>query len=1853
MEPILTEEELLRTQTVYGPEDPSKVFEEMLAREQMMAKELLAIAQKTIGERSMTFLVNDLINGARVDVWVRITESKNGLEFKIWEDTKAAPDGDLRAFYASVADSALIGTLKMTDLTGGALTATAYGSDSITKVGSSDTTMTGTQTKFDLGAEIGTSGAGHDFYTGFSFRLDSSLRALTLKDVSGQSMGVRLTSSGVTGGDSSKLVEVTSTKLVDAQNSVMSFDDTSVDRGITFDLLKDARAAMDGAASLTITTWKLGDTYHKAGETAIFDEKTGTRITVNADGTATLMGKDATSMSLREIIGQNLVYSVRAADLKDATSFSEDTSTTTLFINGTDQRGTTVTIDLRAEEGKALSFDMHDFVKDADRYDFYSFDLSEPQFAVYDAEGRLVDSKLWMDRIDTSSLIKFDRATGLVSLNSEKGVDALADGWTLEIKGGFKATNQFGDTIGDSYTVSVTGHNSQDGIRDINIPTLEGHVVKGNLLDMAAPVDMNDTFQVYAIDGQKVVWGSSARIDTIEAFAKLKAAAIGDGFDDDTDRAVLGSYSGEAMLMALGDTISSARDLIVYMKGSDLFMKLSTETMAILDKTVAEIDKAAGGAQAIDTLTAFKTIEGYFANNIDLPGFGEMDKFLLSLDVKAMLEKLGGTLDRAADMVSYFKNFEAFAKMDTNAIEGLNKVVAKIDASAGGGSPDSLVFQLASGGHVTLFKSGEFIYDAAGTDTSLGVGMTGKDGFSVQLVDAGGAVTDKGFVTIETEGVNTAPIFIGGQAIEGREGEYWSNTLAVKELDANDAVAFDRVTIATKVLDIAVMIEHDKQDLAMLERNFKKVASALSSKMNFYQERIQEDAAILDEAHKKYDGAARSLTEDMNKLNEQLVSLDRQLADRGYYKQLPELNAKYEPTILELNKAIEEATAKQDWTRVKELSAKLDSVNLEFTKAMDGLQSQYRDVFDAIAKTQEAINTDQAILDKLYQEIVAPAQDAYNNDSAILVELQHKFETLKADFTHNTEWLRTQIDALANAGETVDFFAGQKIIFLVGATLVYDQFGKYISDTTNMNSVAAGDQFSTDMIVSFKDGFDGVTSGKVSYVVDGVDDQVVVNDTRVELWEGKRVEGKFDAHDPDISKDGIQESAVLEQIAVDRGALNVKWHIENALEERKSVDSTFQDQSDVFAGRIKEASVIFYKASEAYNYFYKGTYIPTVEKISAELANISTMLEKYENDPVIMETLRTRDKTKTWYNDETNNLNNKLAEAQAAGDEKAVDMILGLIKELDAKYIETIAGIEARAGSVWNDYTGLVEKHAGLEAKILDLNTQLAGYDTAVHDAQAVVDQLTNDFAIVEAAYKADAGAIDAFIQDLSMSTEDQIIMFKEQLALAEKAFAANMEILQKDLESSVMASKMTQETFDGFYKGYVVDRADLLNVVDKYASAIKGYDAKLVEFYQGLTDIAAKFQPEIDELTQALAAATAKGDTAGIEMYTKELAAVNTDLALAQEKFREPWIPLLTEREKMMTELNAVNDKIVHLDAVYGEQQAILDTANHNVDLANAAIKEAGEGMAHTKGIYEGYIETANLVEFTIGGHHSHGHIHFANDVVGTFTAEGKYNFDAANSLSMSLGESDTLGMVATFADHLGNKTSGNVTVDMFATNENPTPVADTIAAAEGTANGNVFNLAANDTDTDRLDTLGLVAINGIAVTREILNNLPSETITTTHQADTLIHQYEGLVNGIFNGLYGADGVLNQEQLILAREYQAQIIHVLEKAAYEMGDVAGMSIADQLIRFTEIGGVDYIRNAQSTLFTDLKLPEAVIYAEQKFISQWRLVDTYTTTEVIPGKMEIELQGGKMVIDAFGDYVFTFAADANGTIPHG
>lgn len=116
--------------------------------------------------------------------------------------------GDLRGFFAHIADESLLGGLSVT---GTGITQSEFDANNVINLGGGNNLNGGgSPCRCDLGLEIGTPGMGSDDYQSVTFTLSHASESLDVSLFSEQYFGVRATSVGQDGsrGGSSKLIGV-------------------------------------------------------------------------------------------------------------------------------------------------------------------------------------------------------------------------------------------------------------------------------------------------------------------------------------------------------------------------------------------------------------------------------------------------------------------------------------------------------------------------------------------------------------------------------------------------------------------------------------------------------------------------------------------------------------------------------------------------------------------------------------------------------------------------------------------------------------------------------------------------------------------------------------------------------------------------------------------------------------------------------------------------------------------------------------------------------------------------------------------------------------------------------------------------------------------------------------------------------------------------------------------------------------------------------------------------------------------------------------------------------------------------------------------------------------------------------------------------------------------------------------------------------------------------------------------------------------------------------------------------------------------------------------------------------------
>lgn len=263
--------------------------------------------------RSVTFTLNQDTDSSSAPATVTITEQDDGqLLFQI--SNVGDSDnliGDLRGLFFDVADDALLGTLNFagTDVTG------SEQDGSVSNLGNGSTIRGVPDGPYEIGVEFGSQGAANDDLQSTSFTLSSSLRGLTLDDISLENIAVRQTSVGDADGsrDGSDKLYGDVPYAVNAIDDVAHVFEDEISTGNVFanDIDADAGDANgDGIADgLNITA--VNDDAGAVGQTiTVGAEDSGVSIVINADGSYSVNAEDADYLAEGETFSDTLTYTV-------------------------------------------------------------------------------------------------------------------------------------------------------------------------------------------------------------------------------------------------------------------------------------------------------------------------------------------------------------------------------------------------------------------------------------------------------------------------------------------------------------------------------------------------------------------------------------------------------------------------------------------------------------------------------------------------------------------------------------------------------------------------------------------------------------------------------------------------------------------------------------------------------------------------------------------------------------------------------------------------------------------------------------------------------------------------------------------------------------------------------------------------------------------------------------------------------------------------------------------------------------------------------------------------------------------------------------------------------------------------------------------------------------------------------------------------------------------------------------------------------------------------------------------------------------------------------------------------------
>jgi VCBS repeat-containing protein len=281
--------------------------------------------------RSVTFTLNQDTDSSSAPATITITEQDDGtLSFQI--SNVADGDnliGDLRGLFFDVADDSLLGTLNFS----GADITDSEQDGSVNDLGNGATINGVSDGPYEVGVEFGTQGAAGDDLQSTSFTLSSSLRGLTLDDISLENIAVRQTSVGEADGsrDGSDKLYGDVPYAVNAIDDVANVLEDTIETGNVFanDIDLDA-GDLDGdgiADGLTVVAVD-GDSNGVGQSIPVGAEDSGVAIVINADGSYSIDAEAADYLAEGETFTDTLSYTV------DDSNGGTDTATITVNVTG-------------------------------------------------------------------------------------------------------------------------------------------------------------------------------------------------------------------------------------------------------------------------------------------------------------------------------------------------------------------------------------------------------------------------------------------------------------------------------------------------------------------------------------------------------------------------------------------------------------------------------------------------------------------------------------------------------------------------------------------------------------------------------------------------------------------------------------------------------------------------------------------------------------------------------------------------------------------------------------------------------------------------------------------------------------------------------------------------------------------------------------------------------------------------------------------------------------------------------------------------------------------------------------------------------------------------------------------------------------------------------------------------------------------------------------------------------------------------------------------------------------------------------------------------------------------------------
>ena len=512
--------------------------------------------------RSLTFTLDTQTGSdGMAPASVTISESADGsLSFTISnENDTDGQIGDIRALFFDVSDDTLLGTL----LVAGDDVTEVNQDGSVSNLGGGATSSGVPDSPYEVGIEIGTSGAATDDIQTTSFTLSSSSRNLTLDDIALESFTVRQTSVGEDGGareDSDKLYGDAPYPVNAIDDAVTLQEDTvSVSNVFANDIDTDAGDVdQDGVPDgLTVTAIN-GDT-GAVGQVITLDE--GITGTINADGTLTVDAVDADYLSVGESVEFTVQYTV------DDGNGGSDVADVTVTVLGVNDDPTAIDDSGATDEETAITGNVMDNDSDIDR----------------------------LDSIFVSAVGGDEAGVGsAVTLDSGALLTVFSDGtYIYDPNGAFDDLND-GDTATDSFTYTISDGNggfseavaniTVDGIGGGGVPDGDHFGVFLNKKGTAEHDISNVVFYVHDEEGDVLKvkvddWNGVTDLDAVDyasflsaefGDAELLAVSIKAGNNHNSD---LGPGEGQLFLLDGDEDID-------YLQGGDVPDGLTSEILS-------------------------------------------------------------------------------------------------------------------------------------------------------------------------------------------------------------------------------------------------------------------------------------------------------------------------------------------------------------------------------------------------------------------------------------------------------------------------------------------------------------------------------------------------------------------------------------------------------------------------------------------------------------------------------------------------------------------------------------------------------------------------------------------------------------------------------------------------------------------------------------------------------------------------------------------------------------------------------------------------------------------------------------------------------------------------------------------------------------------------------------------------------------------------------------------------------------------------------------------------------------------------------------------------------------------------